>query len=205
MKDRILEQRLRKIGFKDFEIVDENSEFEEELEHLELKYLIDILPFRLQIEKEQFYEETLQDEIPKTSFNDLENFYCKKEQDRLLQKKWISILLKFSYYFKLKNIYLFGLGVHKDKKIQKLYDDEGFYLKYKPIHVMNQLEHFISFGKKELKRSSFVFEFENQVEIHIFCDELFMGIYSKDKKEIESNMVKILEMLVQSEGLFLHE
>lgn len=205
MKDRILEQRLRKIGFQYFEVVEENSEYVKELEHLELKYLIDILPFRLQIEKEQFYEETLQDEIPRTSFNDLENFYCKKEQDRLLQKKWISIILKFSYYFKLKNIYLFGLGVHKDKKIQKLYDDEGFHLKYKPLHVMNQLERFISFGRKELKRSSFVFEFENQVEIHIFCDELFMGIYSKNKKEIEPNIVKILEILVQSEGLFLHE
>lgn len=70
---------------------------------------------------------------------------------------------------------------------------------------MNQLERFISFGKKELKRSSFVFEFENQVEIHMFCDELFMGVYSKDKKEIEPNMVKILEILVKSEGLFLHE
>lgn len=204
MKEVRLEQFLRKIGFHDFEIVDKNSEFEEELDNLELKYIIDMLPFRLEIKEEQFYEETLQDEIPRTSFNDLEDFYCKKDQNQLLQKKWMSIILKFSYYFKLKDIYLYGLGVRRDKDIQKLYDDRGFCLKYRPIYVMNKLERFISFGMKMLNGVVFVFEFENQVEIHIFDDELFMGIYSKDKKEIEPNMVKILEILVQSEGLFLH-
>ena len=45
MKDRILEQRLRKVGFKYFEVVEENSEYVKELGYLELKYLIDILPF----------------------------------------------------------------------------------------------------------------------------------------------------------------
>lgn len=50
-----LTQKITQIGFQNFKIVKDTSRFEERVTN----YWIDIVPFRLKICDEQFYDETL--------------------------------------------------------------------------------------------------------------------------------------------------
>lgn len=194
-----LEQTLKDIGFKHFEIINDTSKFEDTT----IEYIIDILPFRLKISDENFYDETLKNEIPKTSFNDIENFYFKKNNFKNLKIKWYSILIKFAYYYKLKTVYLYARSSDKYPEIQKYCDYSGVFLEFRPINIMGNLERFVDFVSSNLDAFYFIFEFENKIVFNMFPDELFLSIYFLNNVSIEEHTINILEMLVKSENLFL--
>lgn len=190
MNDMIeLKQKLLNLGFYNFENLEnpQNKEFK-------FDYMIDIVPFRLKIEEEHFYENSFE-----TSFNTMENFYFNELNYTNLKNRWFSLLFKLSYYFKLKKIYMYGLSSFEDESIEQLTDGIGFYLVYKPIFIMQNLEKFIEFSSNKLSNIYYLFEFEN-FTIHLFLDELFLGLdFLKSKTEL----IDHIELLIKSEGLFL--
>lgn len=186
-----LKQKLLNLGFSDFENI-ENAENKE----CKFNYIIDILPFRLKIEEEHFYENS-----SKSSFNTLEDFYCSELNYKNLLNRWFSLILKLSYYYKLSKIYVYGLSSSQDDSIENLTDGKGFYLEYKPIFIMQDLERFIDFSSNKLNNIYYLFEFDD-FTIHLFLEELFLGLnFLKDKNKLIDN----IELLVKSEGLFLSE
>lgn len=190
MKNLIeLKQKLLNLGFSDFESIEEaeNKEYD-------FNYIIDIVPFRLKINEEHFYENS-----SKSSFNTIEDFYSNELNYKILKNKWFSLLFKLSYYYKLRKIYVYGLSSPEDESIENLTDSIGFYLVYSPVFIMENLENFITFSSNKLNNAYYSFEFDN-FTIHLFLDELFLALnFSANEEEVINN----IELLVKSEGLFL--
>lgn len=190
MKNLIeLKQKLLNLGFSNFESIEEaeNKEYD-------FNYIIDIVPLRLKINEEHFYENS-----SKSSFNTMEDFYSNELNYKILKNKWFSLLFKLSYYYKLKKIYVYGLSSPEDESIENLTDSIGFYLVYSPLLIMENLEKFITFSSNKLNNAYYLFEFDN-FTIHLFLDELFLALnFSVNEEEVIDN----IELLVKSEGLFL--
>ena len=190
MKNLIeLKQKLLNLGFSDFESIEEaeNKEYD-------FNYIIDIVPFRLKINEEHFYENS-----SKSSFNTIEDFYSNELNYKILKNKWFSLLFKLSYYYKLRKIYVYGLSSPEDECIENLTDSIGFYLVYSPLLIMENLEKFITFSSNKLNNAYYLFEFDN-FTIHLFLDELFLALnFSANEEEVINN----IKLLVKSEGLFL--
>lgn len=190
---------LNEVGFKDFDILLEN-ELPFKIDD-DFNYIIDVLPYRINIEKEHYYIETVNDEIPRTSFNNLEDFYNLSYNKKKLEEKWIILLLKMAYYYKLKNVIIY---ISPKNKLFKNDISEGIelYMSLKPINVMKNLIEFFKFVSQEMYSSSYYFYFDNGLYVEFLLDEIFLGIHCPDNL-YKNNILENLKILSSSEGLFL--
>lgn len=190
---------LNKIGFKDFELLFEN-ELPFKIDD-DFNYIIDVLPYRVDIEKENYYIETIDNEIPRTSFNDLEDFYNLSYNKKKLEEKWIALLLKIAYYYKLKNIIIYISP--KNKLFQNdISEKVELYMSLNPINIMKNISKFLKFLSQEMYSSCYYFYFDNGLCIEFLLDEIFLGIHYPNDL-YKSNVVENLKILSSSEGLFL--
>lgn len=193
-------KKLKKIGFKNFELLSEN-EVPLDMES-DFQYMIDVLPFRLEIEDEQYYKCTISDEIPRTSFNDLEDFYrSKKEMEQLNQKK-IRLIYKMAYYYELREIIVYisfrGINFTRNAAAEERQD---FYMSIDPMYAMQNLKKFLTLVRKTMYTSSIHFCFTNGVTVEFDFRELYTGILCN--KNISNEIIENISILSNSEGLFL--
>ena len=193
----LLTKKLKRKGFKNFKLLCEN-ELPIDIES-EFQYIIDVLPYRLEIENEKYYSSTVNNEIPRTSFNDLEDFYYSKKEMNNLNSKKIRILYKMAYYYELQSIVVYaslkGIGSAKGSK--------DYYMSIEPMCVMKNIKKFLALVRRTMHTSSFSFHFTDGVTIVLDLTEIYTGIYCNEN--VNEEIIGNIFALVNSEGLFLTE
>ena len=187
-----LTKKLKRKGFKNFNLLCEN-ELPIDIES-GFQYMIDVLPYRLEIENEKYYSSTVNNEIPRTSFNDLEDFYYLKKEMNNLNSKKIRILYKMAYYYELQSIVVYaslkGIG-------------SAYYMSIDPMSVMKNIRKFLALVRRTMHTSSFSFHFIDGVTIVLDLTEIYTGIYCNEN--VNEEIIGNISTLVNSEGLFLME
>lgn len=204
--DKRIIKELKMIGLHHFELL--SLEEEQALgfgDETFFDYLVDCLPYRIKIANEHYHEETRKYPIPRTSFNDLEDFLYRIDNFSVLVRKWYTILMKLAYYFKLDSVYLYCGGVMDNKELLKVAGEDGVILRYRPMEVMSRLEEFVESMNEEFRHTDFTFDFENGMRITLDKEDFFMGVNFRKPGKVETKDMELIQKLIESEGLFFHE
>lgn len=182
---------MKRKGFQSFRLLNEN-ELPIDMK-ADFQYMIDVLPYRLEIENEKYHSSTVNDEIPRTSFNDPEDFYCSKKEIDNLNSKKIRILYKIAYCYQLQEILIYTSHISSAK------ESEDYYISIEPMRAMKNIRKFLALVRRTMHTSSF--HFTDGMTIVLDLSEIYTGIYMNEN--VNKEIIENISALVNSEGLFL--
>lgn len=182
------------LGFTDFALRDYSDELGKLLssaaEDNAKTYVVDVVPGGL--------EAGLNDGIAL-----MEKHYYQPARYERLREKWNEIIIQFLCYYPLKSILVAGMALPSDENfLDKTPNQNGYVLEF-DLETITDLDDFIArVLEKTYGNMTFWFQFL-QMAFHYFQDDVYLTVSLKEQTEESAAAIKLLEKLVEAQGLFL--